>query len=72
LLLERASFRYPSPSAASPRLVLERIAIAWNIVEAVIAIGAGMVAGSIALVGFGLDGIGIRNPSETRMREVAD
>lgn len=52
--------------------MLERIAIAWNIVEAVIAIGAGMVAGSIALVGFGLDGIGIRNPSETRMREVAD
>ena len=38
-------------------LVLERITIAWNVIEAVIAIGAGIVAGSIALVGFGLDSI---------------
>ncbi len=31
--------------------------MAWNIAEAVIAIGAGVVAGSIALVGFGADSL---------------
>lgn len=29
--------------------------IAWNVVEAFVAIGAGLVAGSVALVGFGAD-----------------
>ncbi|MDP3723878.1 MAG: hypothetical protein Q8R91_10375 [Candidatus Omnitrophota bacterium] len=29
----------------------------WNIVEACVAIGAGWLAGSIALVGFGLDSV---------------
>lgn len=36
---------------------LEYLTIGWNTLEAVVAIGAGMVAGSIALVGFGLDSI---------------
>jgi len=36
---------------------LEYITIGWNSLEAVIAIGAGLMAGSIALVGFGLDSI---------------
>jgi divalent metal cation (Fe/Co/Zn/Cd) transporter len=36
---------------------LEYLTIGWNLLEAVIAIGAGLVAGSIALVGFGLDSI---------------
>ncbi|HKN45531.1 MAG TPA: hypothetical protein VJW23_16595, partial [Propionibacteriaceae bacterium] len=27
----------------------------WNVVEAVVAIGAGIVAGSIALIGYGAD-----------------
>ena len=36
-------------------LRLETLTIAWNVVEAVIAIGAGWIAGSVALVGFGLD-----------------
>lgn len=31
--------------------------IAWNLIEAVIAIGSGLIAGSIALVGFGLDSL---------------
>ena len=31
--------------------------IAYNCLEAVLAIGAGIVAGSIALVGFGLDSV---------------
>jgi len=36
---------------------LEYFTIAWNTLEAVVAIGAGVLAGSIALVGFGLDSV---------------
>ena len=36
-------------------LRLEALTISWNIVEAVVAVGAGYLAGSVALVGFGLD-----------------
>jgi len=36
-------------------LIAEYFTVGWNVVEGVIAIGAGIVAGSIALVGFGLD-----------------
>lgn len=36
-------------------LLLAALTIAWNIVEAVVAISAGITAGSIALVGFGFD-----------------
>lgn len=36
---------------------LELLTIAWNALEAVVAIGAGMAAGSVALVGFGLDSV---------------
>jgi divalent metal cation (Fe/Co/Zn/Cd) transporter len=36
---------------------LEYFTIGWNIVEAVVAIGAGWLAGSIALVGFGVDSL---------------
>jgi divalent metal cation (Fe/Co/Zn/Cd) transporter len=38
-------------------LRLEYFTIGWNVVEAVVAIGAGALAGSIALVGFGLDSV---------------
>jgi cation diffusion facilitator family transporter len=34
---------------------LEYFTISWNVVEAVVAIGAGLLAGSVALVGFGVD-----------------
>jgi cation diffusion facilitator family transporter len=34
---------------------LEVFTITWNVVEAAVAIGAGLLAGSIALVGFGVD-----------------
>ena len=44
------------------RSVLERrarqlawLTIVWNVVEACVAIGSGLVAGSLALVGFGID-----------------
>jgi divalent metal cation (Fe/Co/Zn/Cd) transporter len=36
-------------------LALAVLTVAWNVVEAVVAIAAGVAAGSIALVGFGFD-----------------
>lgn len=36
---------------------LEYLTIGWNSLEAIIAIGAGLIAGSIALVGFGFDSV---------------
>jgi divalent metal cation (Fe/Co/Zn/Cd) transporter len=38
-------------------LSLEYATIGWNLLEAVVAVWAGLVAGSIALVGFGLDSL---------------
>jgi divalent metal cation (Fe/Co/Zn/Cd) transporter len=36
-------------------LQLEYLTIGWNVVEAVVAIGAGIIAASVALIGFGVD-----------------
>ena len=36
---------------------LEQLTVGWNAVEAVVAISAGVGAGSVALIGFGLDSI---------------
>lgn len=36
-------------------LRLEYFTIGWNVVEAFVAIGAGLIAGSVALIGFGAD-----------------
>jgi divalent metal cation (Fe/Co/Zn/Cd) transporter len=36
---------------------LEHLTIAWNAVEAAVSIAAGLYAGSIALIGFGLDSV---------------
>ena len=36
-------------------LLLEWFTVAWNVVEAVVAVGVGLVVGSVALVGFGVD-----------------
>lgn len=38
-------------------LVLEYISLGWNVVETGVGIGAGIAAGSVALVGFGLDSV---------------
>jgi divalent metal cation (Fe/Co/Zn/Cd) transporter len=46
---------HPAHSRRAVRLAWATIA--WNVVEAVVAIAAGTAAGSIALVGFGLDSI---------------
>jgi len=37
--------------------VLEYLTLAWNLVEAVVAVGSGILAGSTALVGFGVDSV---------------
>ncbi|MDQ3256555.1 MAG: hypothetical protein M3R15_22145, partial [Acidobacteriota bacterium] len=36
---------------------LEYLTIGWNSLEAAVAVGAGLLAGSIALVGFGVDSV---------------
>ena len=38
-------------------LALNYLTIGYNVLEAVVALGAGIVAGSVALVGFGLDSV---------------
>ena len=47
----------PARSLVKKALVLEYVSIVWNILEGTIAIIAGAAAGSIALVGFGLDSL---------------
>ena len=47
-------------SATRPDLIqrgerLEYVTIFWNTIEGLLSVGAGIAAGSIALVGFGLD-----------------
>ena len=36
-------------------LHLEYLTVGWNVVEGIIAVAAGIAAGSIALIGFGVD-----------------
>jgi divalent metal cation (Fe/Co/Zn/Cd) transporter len=43
------------PQLLTRGLRLEYLTVGWNIVEGLIAVGAGVVAGSIALIGFGVD-----------------
>jgi divalent metal cation (Fe/Co/Zn/Cd) transporter len=38
-------------------LRLEVFTVGWNVIEAIVAIGAGYLAGSVALIGFGLDSV---------------
>jgi cation diffusion facilitator family transporter len=47
----------PRSSALQRGIRLEAFTISWNVLEAVIALGAGYLAGSVALVGFGLDSV---------------
>ena len=44
-------------AAAQAGRRLEYFTLGWNVIEAVVAVGAGVVAGSIALVGFGVDSV---------------
>jgi divalent metal cation (Fe/Co/Zn/Cd) transporter len=43
------------PRALRRARLLNRVTIGWNVVEAVVALGAGVAAGSLGLVAFGLD-----------------
>ncbi|MCX5906453.1 MAG: cobalt transporter, partial [Deltaproteobacteria bacterium] len=36
---------------------LEYFTIGWNLIEALVSIGAGLLAGSVALIGFGVDSL---------------
>jgi divalent metal cation (Fe/Co/Zn/Cd) transporter len=47
---------HTNPDVATGRW-LEYITLGWNVLEAIIAVGAGLLAGSTALVGFGLDSV---------------
>ncbi len=49
--------RQARQAAVTKARVLNRITIGWNVVEGVIAIVAGALAGSVSLVGFGLDSV---------------
>jgi divalent metal cation (Fe/Co/Zn/Cd) transporter len=44
-----------SRGSTSLAILLLWVTISWNVVEGVIAVGAGIAAGSVALIGFGLD-----------------
>jgi divalent metal cation (Fe/Co/Zn/Cd) transporter len=51
-------WRVVAPTALALRrrgLRLEYLTIAWNVIEGIVAVAAGVAAGSIALVGFGFD-----------------
>ena len=43
------------PGSATLARGLLSLTVAWNVVEGVIAVSSGLLAGSVALVGFGLD-----------------
>jgi divalent metal cation (Fe/Co/Zn/Cd) transporter len=45
----------PTPELERRGLRLEYLTVAWNVIEAIVAVAAGLVAKSIALIGFGLD-----------------
>jgi divalent metal cation (Fe/Co/Zn/Cd) transporter len=45
------------PTAVRRARLLNRISLAWNATEAAVALAAGIAAGSVSLVGFGLDSV---------------
>ena len=45
------------PAAVARARALNRFSLAWNVIEAGVALAAGIAAGSISLVGFGLDSV---------------
>jgi divalent metal cation (Fe/Co/Zn/Cd) transporter len=47
--------RSGEPGLLRRGLRLEYLTISWNVIEAIVAVGFGIAAGSIALVGFGFD-----------------
>ncbi len=43
------------PALVRRGLRLEYFTVSWNVVEGVVAVGAALAAGSVALLGFGID-----------------
>lgn len=43
------------PEAVGRALRLEYVTVSWNVIEGVVAIAAALVAGSVAILGFGID-----------------
>jgi len=50
-----AQVPFSRQTALAKARALNRLTIGWNVAEGVIALAAGLVAGSVSLVGFGLD-----------------
>ena len=55
--MSAASDALSRPALVRRGLALNWLTIGYNVVEAVVAIGAGVVSGSVALLGFGLDSV---------------
>lgn len=54
--MSAAPISFPAREALVRRAVrLELLTVGWNVVEGVVAIGAALAAGSVALLGFGID-----------------
>lgn len=45
----------PRPAAVARATLLNRISLGWNAVECVVAVALGVAAGSVSLIGFGVD-----------------
>lgn len=50
-----ATVTVPRATLIRRGLMLEYLTVGWNIVEGIVAVGAGVVAGSPSLIGFGVD-----------------
>ncbi len=50
-----SSLPEPRPESLSRALRLEYLTVGWNVVEGVIAVTAAILAGSVAILGFGID-----------------
>jgi divalent metal cation (Fe/Co/Zn/Cd) transporter len=53
--MSHAAVSLPRPVLLRRGLLLEYLTVGWNIVEGIVAIAAGSVAGSPSLIGFGVD-----------------
>lgn len=54
---DETTVKVADPALARRALLLEAVTIGWNSIEALVAIGAGIIAGSVALTGFGGDSV---------------
>lgn len=45
----------PRGDTVARALRLEYLTVAWNVVEGIVAVGAALIAGSVAILGFGID-----------------